>query len=156
RAAIRRLGYTWFTYAFVDVALLTASSLGLIPLWASIPQAIYHWLGLTGFYIALRSGRTLKQREPSLAFEQLLFGVSAIVLSYAISPITRGAALQLLCLALVFDMKRLSSRQLTFAAWGAVALMLVALSLSWMLRPEGFNLRRETLNLMMAGFQLPA
>ncbi len=156
RAAIRRLAYIWFTYAVVDVALITASSLGLTPLWTSIPQAIYHWLGLTGFYIALRSGRTLKRREPSLAFEQLLFGVSAIVLSYAVSPITRGAALQLLCLALVFDMKRLSSRQLTFAAWGAVALMLVALSLSWMLRPEGFNVRREALNLMMAGFQLPA
>lgn len=156
QAAVRRLAYTWLTYGFVDVILVVSAMLGLMPAWAGVAQIACHWVGMAVFYTLLRGGYTLHRRDPSLAFEQLLFGVSAIVLSYALSPMARGAALQLLCLALVFDMQRLSSRQLATAAWGAVALLLVTLLLSWLLRHDDFNLRREVLNLLMAGVQLPA
>ncbi len=155
RTAVRRLAYTWLTYGFVDVILLVSAMLGLMPSWAALAQVACHWAGMAVFYVLLRGGHTLQRRDPSLAFEQLLFGVSAIVLSYALSPMARGAALQLLCLALVFDMQRLSSRQLATAAWGAVVLLLVTLLLSWLLRHDDFNLRREVLNLLMAGVQLP-
>src|SRR5690606_38772188 len=96
------------------------------------------------------------RHDPALTFEQLLFAVTAIVLSYALSPMARGTALQLLCLALVFNMQRLSSRQLSTAAWGALALMLITLGASWVLQPQDFNPRREVLNLIMAGITLPA
>lgn len=155
RAAIRRLAYTWLTYGFVDVILIVSALMGFTPGWASAVQIACHWMGMAVFYSLLRSGRALNRRDPSLAFEQLLFGVSAIVLSYALSPMARGAALQLLCLALVFDMQRLSSRQLATAAWGAVGLLLVTLLISWLVRHADFNLRREVLNLLMAGVQLP-
>lgn len=153
--AIKRLLYTVGTYAVADSLLLVVHQLGVIEWWQWAVQLAYHVAGLLLFYACLRSGRTLARPDPSLAFEQVLFAVSAIVLAYALSSQTRGAALQLLCLALVFDMQRLSARQLRLAASGAVALLALTLLLSCLLFPETVNLRRELLTIVMTAVQLP-
>jgi diguanylate cyclase (GGDEF)-like protein len=156
RQAIKRLTLTWWTYGFADALLLLSMWAGLVTPWAGWLQVAYHWLGMAVFYALIRMGVVKRSHDPALAFEQVLFGISAIVLSYAITPDARGTALQLLCLALTFDMQRLSSRQLATAAWLSVALLTVTLGLCWWLRPESFNMRKEVLNLIMAGVQLPA
>ena len=156
RSAIKRLALTWWTYAFADLLLLIQVWTGDVPAWAGLGQLMYHWAGMGVFYALLRTRFSEHRKESSLAFEQVLFAISAIVLSYALTPQARGTALQLLCLVLAFDMQRLSSRQLVTAACSAVALLCITLGLCWWLRPEGFQMRREVLNLVMAAIQLPA
>jgi len=155
RPGLRRLANTWITYGFAGFLLLIAAWRDFFPDWVAATQIAYHWMGLGAFYVWIRSGRTRDLADPGLVFEQVLFGASAIVLSYALSPQARGASLQLLCLVLVFDMHRLSPRQLHIAAWGAVAMLSATLAVSWALNPEHFRLRRELLTLVMAGVQLP-
>jgi diguanylate cyclase len=155
RLAIKRLVQTWWTYGFAGGVLLLMAWSGSIPAWAAWGQLAFHWAGMAFFYTQIRSGASSQRPDPAMAFEQALFAVSAIVLSYALAPNTRGVALQMLCLALTFDMHRLSSRQLATAACSAVALLLLTLGLAWLVRPESFNLRREFFNLAMAMIQLP-
>lgn len=155
-AALKRLKLTWYTYGFGGMILCLSAAMGLVPVWSALIQVAYHWSGQLVFYARLRSGSSRQHADAGLVFEQLLFGISAIVLSYALTPQARGAALQLLCLALVFDMQRLSPRQLAVAAWGAVGLLVLTMLLVWVLQPEGFQPRREMLNLVMAAVQLPA
>ncbi len=152
QASIKHLCRTWWPYGFAGILLLIQVWAGDIPVWAGLGQIAYHWVGMGSFYVMLRLGSP----HTTLAFEQVLFGISAIVLSYALTPESRGTALQLLCLVLASDMQRLSSRQLLTSAVSAVLLLCVTLALCWWMRPENFQGRREVLNLIMAGIQLPA
>jgi diguanylate cyclase (GGDEF)-like protein len=136
--------------------LLISAWADFMPDWAALVQLAYHWAGMASFYVLIRFNHTLKRTDRAMAFEQVVFAVSALVLSYALSPESRGASLQLLCLALAFDMQRLTSKQLSTAAWSAVALLCITLAITWWVRPEPMNLRREIFNLVMAGIQLPA
>lgn len=157
QASIRHLCRTWWTYGFAGFLLLIQIGTSDIPTWAGLGQIAYHWAGMSLFYALLRFRPPhLLHQEATLAFEQVLFGISAIVLSYALTPESRGTALQLLCLVLASDMQRLTSRQLLTAAGSAVLLLCVTLALSWWARPEDFQGLREMLNLIMAGIQLPA
>jgi diguanylate cyclase (GGDEF)-like protein len=156
RSAIKRLVLTWWTYAFADFLLLISGWAGFIPNWVAYVQVAYHWAGMAIFYVLIRRNYTARRADRAMAFEQVVFAVSALVLSYALAPESRGASLQLLCLVLAFDMQRLTSRQLSTAAWSAVALLCITLALTWWVRPENMNIRREIFNLVMAGIQLPA
>lgn len=155
RKAITRLLYTVGPYVVANGLLLLSQGLGMIEPWQWTLQWLYHAGGLLLFYACLRTGRTLALPDPSLVFAQVLFAISAIVLAYALCSQTRGAALQLLCLALVFDMPRLQARQLRLAAIGAVMLLALTLLLSHLFFPETVNIRREVLTILMAAVQLP-
>jgi hypothetical protein len=150
RSAIKRLVLTWWTYAFADFLLLISAWAGFIPNWVALVQVAYHWAAMATFYVLIRHNYTARRADRALAFEQVVFAVSALVLSYALAPESRGASLQLLCLVLAFDMQRLTSRQLSAAAWSAVALLCITLAITWWVRPEHMNIRREIFNLVMA------
>lgn len=156
RKGLRRLKATWITYGFADVLLVVALWMDDLPAWVCLSQIAYHWLGMGVFYHLIHSGRSLRRADPSLVFEQVLFGVSAIVMTYALATEARAAAMQLLCLILVFDMHRLSSTQMRIAAGAAVLLMMLSLLWSWWQQPQALNARAEVLNLVMAGVQLAA
>lgn len=155
RKAIKRLLYTVGPYVVANGLLWLSLRLGMIEPWHWALQSSYHAVGLLLFYAGLRTGRTLAWPDPSLSFAQVLFAISAIVLAYALCSQTRGAALQLLCLALVFDMPRLQARQFRLAAIGAVMLLALTLLLSHLFFPDTVNIRRELLTILMAAVQLP-
>jgi diguanylate cyclase (GGDEF)-like protein len=153
---LKRLKATWITYGFASMVLLLSWWMGYLPAWVCLAQIAYHWVGMGTFYVLIRNGRTAHRQDPSLVFEQVLFGISAVVLTYSLSPDARPAAMQLLCLMLVFDMHRLSSAQMRMAASSAVVLIMLSLLLAWWRHPEALNARAELLNLLMAGVQLAA
>lgn len=156
RVGMLRLKYAALSYGFGALVLLLSAAMGLLPWWTVLVQVVYHWTGLAVFALWLRSGRAARLAEPTLAFPQLWFAVSAIVLCYALTPQARGAALQILCLALVFNMRRVSPAQISAAAWGALGLMTLLSVASWQFRWVAFNLTHDVLNLLMAAIQLPA
>lgn len=156
RYATKRLMLTWPCYAFADLILCLAASFGYLDPWKAAVQVGYHMLGLTVFYLLLRSGKFEDKDEPTLAYPQVLFGCSAVVLSYALDHAASASALQMLPLILVFDLQRLSMRQLITAMVGTPAALCVVLGLTWVIAPETIQGRRELLDLLAASILLPA
>lgn len=155
RQSVKRLLLTIQVYAFGCALLAFSSRLGLIPAWQVTVQTAFSALGLSTFYVLIRSGFTTRFKDPALTLPQVLFGVCSIALSYAMTELTRGAALQLLCLALVFDMQRLEAKQVRLVSVGAV-LILGAMLLGMQLwAPEALDMRKEALNIAMASVMLP-
>jgi diguanylate cyclase (GGDEF)-like protein len=128
---------------------------GLAPLIPSVLVSAYCALGLLTFYVVFRAGWVRGARDPMLTFPMSLFSVSAIVLSYGLTEISRAAALQLLFLLVVFDMQRLSQRQTNIITFGATGMLLVLLTYMAIEPPAGFDLRKEIFNVAMAGVMLP-
>lgn len=156
RYATKRLMLTWPCYAFADLILSLAAGLGYLEPWKAAVQVAYHMLGLTVFYLLLRSGRYENRDEPTLAYPQVLFGCSAVVLSYALDHAASASALQMLPLILVFDLQRLSMRQLVSAMVGTPAALCAVLGVTWLMAPETIQGRRELLDLLAASILLPA
>ena len=73
---------------------------------------LFNGAGLLGFWVALRSGWTLRFRDYALSQPQMVFAVLSMAGAYAMVPYTRAAALQVMCLVLVFGMFRLSPREI--------------------------------------------
>ncbi|MES2320357.1 MAG: GGDEF domain-containing protein [Pseudomonadota bacterium] len=154
RRAIKRLYL--LTHAYVLIWLLLGVSIwtGYSPVnvWFVV---IYGVIGQAAFYAILRSGFSLALKDPLLCFPQALFGSGAVVLGYALIPFGQGAALQTLFVILVFDLHRLSSRQLAFVASMTVAMLAALVMTRWHLNPAGTDLRQEALNLSMAVLVVP-
>ena len=112
-------------------------------------------LGLSVFYALLRAGLSLKLQDPLLCMPQALFGAVSVVLVYALVPLGEGAALQVLFMILVFDLHRLTSRQIALIATLTVAMIVALVTGKWLLEPASIDLRQEALNLSMALLVVP-
>jgi diguanylate cyclase len=155
REYITRLMRTvWLTV--VAAALLAISTgLGLTPGWATALTVGYSSLIVVGLYTLMRTGVARRWSAPVMTQVQLLLAISAVVVSYGTADIARGAALQLLCLLLAFEMDRLSQRQLITASLLAlVMLCLVSAARVWIL-PGQVHVALEVYDLVMAAFMLP-
>ncbi len=155
RQSVKRLLLTTQVYVFGCALLALSSKLGLIPAWQVAVQSGFSAVGLLTFYALIRSGFTARLKDPTLTLPQVLFGICSIALSYGMTELTRGAALQLLCLALVFDMQRLEAHQVRLVSMGAVLILAVMLCGMLLWAPEGLDLRKEMLNIAMASVMLP-
>lgn len=156
RYATKRLMLTWPCYLFAELILCLAAGFGYLEPWRAAVQVAYHVVGLSIFYLLLRSGRFEDKPEPTLAYPQVLFGCSAVILSYALDHAASASALQMLPLILVFDLQRLNMRQLITAMIGTPAVLCSILVVTWVLAPETIQGRRELLDLLAASILLPA
>jgi len=156
RHGVRRLLWVLPPYAFALGLLAVAVTLGKVEVWHALIMVAYCLGGLGLFYLLLRGGFTATSREPTLAFPQVLFSLGAVGLSYALIALSRGLALQWLCLILIFDMSRLSTRQSRGAAFGGIGLLLSTLLIRWWIEPSGIDLKNELANIAMLGLTVPA
>jgi diguanylate cyclase (GGDEF)-like protein len=126
RRALRRMRLTVPMYLLSGVFTGWTYALGLLPMWAVAVQAVTWTLFVLAFHLLLSSGRVWLRHDPMLVFPQVLCGIASIALCYAVNPAWRGYTLQMLFVVLVFDMQRLSRRQIVLAGWLAVGAMLLA------------------------------
>jgi diguanylate cyclase (GGDEF)-like protein len=155
RQAVRRMLWLLPSYLFADAMLLLGVRLQRIPVEPALFMAGWCALGLLAFYVLLRSGWAAGRQEPYLAYPQVLFNISSVLLAYATIELSRVLALQWLCLTLAFDMHRLSKRQ----SWAATLIAMGGLSLVvahqlWA-HPGRYNVVGETVNILMALVGLP-
>ena len=129
---------------------------GLFPWSAAWLIFAYNITGLVVFYALLRSGWSMRLRDPSLTLEQVIYSFGATINVYVLLPVTRAAALQLLCVILVFGMFTLKPREVIQACAAAVGLLLLTLVLAWFSPPPAFELKRESINVALACIILPA
>jgi diguanylate cyclase (GGDEF)-like protein len=111
--------------------------------------------GNLAFYLAIRSGWSLRLAEPALTVPQMLFALVSLSLGYAINPHVRGALLAVVTLVLMFGAFTLAPAHCRRMGWAAAALLAAAMVWGMMIRPAEFPLRVELLHLLGAIVVLP-
>lgn len=155
RQAVKRLLWLLPSYLFAGAMLVLGVRMGRIaaePAWA---MTAYASSGLSVFYVLLRSGWAAQRSEPNLAYPQVLFSISAVLMAYATVELTRVLALQWLCLTLVFDMHRLSKRQVQLATAIAMGGLSAIVLHELLTHPGKYNVVGEIINIVMACVSLP-
>lgn len=131
----------------VEADLLSPAVAGLL--------IAYELIGFGLLYGLLRSGLSLRLRDPSMAFWQTMLGLSVVVLNYALFETSRDVAMPLLCLVLVFGLYVLSPSQILLAGGWAVAMLLAMLFFMTRLHMPDFDAEQQALNVALAAITLP-
>lgn len=152
---VRRLVLTLPSYFFIAALLLTCAGLGFVQPWQSASVIGYNVAGLGAFYVLVRTGmaKTIA-KDPSLAFQRVMFNVSMVMLAYALIPMARGLALQWLCMTILFDMRRLSALQVRVIAASAYGMLIGTVLLVLELAPSSIDMGAEFVNVAMASVTL--
>jgi diguanylate cyclase len=150
----RLMRSVWLT--LVAVALMGLSSwFGFTPAWALAVTVGYCTVVMLGLYGLMRSSLARHWPAQTMTQVQLFVGITAVVVSYSVADIARGAALQLLCLLLAFEMDRLNQRQLMKASAFAMVMLGLTLLVRVLLWPSQVALLVEVYDLVMAAVLLP-
>jgi diguanylate cyclase (GGDEF)-like protein len=155
RRLIKRALPGFLVYAAMNVLRVVGWALGAIPGEMVVIVAVFDVLGMSTFYTLQRSGYALRLKDPGMTLAQILFALSSIILCYALIEITRGAALQLICLTLVFAMYRLSPRQIFLSGLASVVMLVGTLMALWKLQPQNINMTQQVFNIALAAFIIP-
>ena len=112
--------------------------------------------GMAAFYAAIRSGWSLRFRDPSLTSQQIAFALIAAALGYAQAGPLRGAVFPVLTLILMFGMFQLRAR--SAYALSLLALLLFGLTMGYMAgrRPAVYPPAVEIGHFLMLACMLPA
>ncbi len=139
----------------IDLLRAVGAYLGLISMDRLLIQVFFDVTGLSIFYLMVRLGHTRHFKDPAITLPQILFGLSSVVISYGLIEVGRGAALQMLCVLLVYGMYRLAPRQIMIAGGLTVAMLVgMVIAMSGMAIP-GFDLQEEIMNMALSAVLLP-
>ena len=152
---LERLQVTVLPYCIGLLAAYAGVALKAVPVWSAHALAIWCVGGLVLFWALLRSRLTATWRDPAQIFPQVLFGCGAVVLSYTLIDAARGLALLWLCLLMLFDIHRLTTRQLVLATVGSLTLMAVATLLHDQLHSTHIDLISEWISLGTGAIVMP-
>jgi diguanylate cyclase (GGDEF)-like protein len=155
RVWLRRTLLSGVMYLMFSALRVAGAAHGLLPWSAAGLTSGYEIAGFITIYAVLRSGITRNLRDPALTLLQILLGLSALVLNYALIEVCRTAALPLLGLVLVFGMYRLSPGQILLAGGVTVVMLMIMLMAMWRLHPAGVDVVQQTLNVALAAVTLP-
>lgn len=108
-----------------------------------------------GFYVAIRSGWTLRWRDPALTMPQMIFAIVCAALAYAINPPLRGLMPMVMALVLVFGAFILPPQRCRQLGWLAVLALVTTMMLSMARHPADFPLRIEAFHFLLSALVLP-
>jgi diguanylate cyclase len=156
RKRIQRSMMATPVYAVWMALELYAASRGIISWQVAALLVAYSVVGLLGIYTLLRSGLSQRLRDASLTLEQEVFAMGAILLAYVLVPPTRSAALQVMCLVLVFGMFTLKPREVVIACYFAVGMLAPTALALWGLQAGQFDALHDGVNTLLACLIMPA
>jgi diguanylate cyclase (GGDEF)-like protein len=116
-------------YGVVLVVLWMQVPLGLIARDVAWALTAYIVIGQAVFYALVRSGATLRMKDPGLVVWQSGVALLGVVMGYAVSGSVRGVTLIITVVILMFGTFTLRPRQ--FAALGTVALIALGGVMLW-------------------------
>ena len=155
RQRTQRLSRLLWLSLFSTVLLALGWIADLVPAWSALTVSGVVAFNALALYGMVRSGRCAHWSDSSVAFVQVMASITAVAVTYGLVDLARGAALQLLCLLLAFEMDRLSTRQLWRASLTAVALLCASSLIGLRLAPDGALVGTELYKLLMAAVLLP-
>lgn len=110
---------------------------------------------MLAFYPLVRSGRTAHLPDPALVLPQIALAYVACAMNYVAQPDSRGALLQVMCLAQVFGLLSLTPREVSLGGLTAVLSLVAAWIGGVLWAPEpAFNPSVEALHMATAAFIL--
>ena len=121
----------------------------------AVGLSIFILTGLLAFYVALRSGWSLRWHDPALTMPQMVFAMASLTLAYAINPPMRGMMTMIMALVLVFGAFILPPRRCRQLGWLAVVSLAGVMLLSALLRPTLFEPRVEVFHFVLSALVLP-
>ena len=139
RYRLSRILIAMAVYGFSLLMQLRAVRLG----WAD--QEAAQWLvsfilfGICTFYGLVRSGVSLRWRDPALTLPQMVFGIVSIVLAYQVNPQVRGVLSALAALVLMFGAFTLGPRTCRRLGVFAVAAFGVSMAIAVWRQPQVFQ-----------------
>jgi diguanylate cyclase len=96
---------------------------------AGMAVVVFESLCAAGFYLAIRSGFSLRFKDPLLVLPQMLAAMSVAAYGYVVAPSLRPSLLHLMCVIQIFGMYSLVPRASKQAAIAGVLVLLPAAGL---------------------------
>ena len=96
-------------------------------------------VAVSGFYVALRSGWSLRLADPAMTMPQSGVAIAFLALAYAINAPQRGVLLMLVALVLMFGAFTLSPANCRRHSWYAVAAMGTTMAACALAMPHRFR-----------------
>jgi diguanylate cyclase (GGDEF)-like protein len=155
RLRIQRYMMAAANFVICTIVLAYAVSTGAVDAGHGWWLGCYMMVNVGMFYALLRSGLNLHFADPSLTLPQIMVALVCVVWSYAILGESRGAALILLALILMFGMFNLTAKQTRMAAFFALCAQGLTMLFMATLAPERFPARQEMVNFLFACTSLP-
>jgi diguanylate cyclase (GGDEF)-like protein len=144
-----------FVYLCCSALLVFGLMEATVPRLMGLVLLVYVVLGQSTFYGLLRSGWSLRCRDPGLMLQQNIFALVAISISYAILGPIRGAPLILATQVLVYGMFSLTPRQALGLGAFTVALFGATMGTLSHFDPQGFPPDQERVRFMVLLVTLP-
>lgn len=155
RQAWRRYLLTLPSYGSGLVLLYVGVWLRLFTAAQAHAVALAIVIGALAFGVLIRSGLTLRWRDPLVVLPQVMFAVWVVALAYHLIEVSRAVALLWLALIVVYDMSRLPLRQMVLVIAWATALQIANIWLICWPQPRGNDLINELLSLGCMALLLP-
>lgn len=132
-----------------------AVSLGMADKLQALAMSAFILIGLTGFYITLRTGWSLRWSDPALTMPQMVFAMVSLTLAYGINPPVRGMMTMIMALVLVFGAFTLPPRRCSQLGWLSVVALAVVMLQSAIRAPALFAPRIEVFHFFLSALVLP-
>jgi diguanylate cyclase (GGDEF)-like protein len=155
RLRVARTLMAAYVYLICMFILLRGAFLGMCKEEHAYALIAYMSVGVTIFYLLLRSGWSCRRKDKGLVIEQSLFAITAIVVAYGIVGQARGAVLLLLALVLSFGMFTLTPRQTLAIGGFAVVMLAVVMAVLAQMEPNRFPPQLEVIQFGLAVSVLP-
>lgn len=156
RLRLRRTLMGAGVYFFSLLAQFYSVSAGHTPSGDARALALFVAIGQIGFYVALRSGWSLRLKDPALTLVQMGYASVALAVAYAINPSIRTMWPLAMALVLVFGAFILSPARCLQLGLVAVAALGTSMAWSAWRRPELYPPALEFLHFMFCATVLPA
>ncbi len=131
RQALRRLFLALPSYAGAMLLMYSGAWLNLFPWEQAHVVASFAATGLFGFWLLLRSGATLRWRDPMAVLPQTIFSVLVLALTYHLIEVSRSVTLLWLAVIVIYDMRRLPIRHVIWVIATATTCQLLNFASIW-------------------------
>jgi diguanylate cyclase (GGDEF)-like protein len=155
RLRIQRFMVAAVNFVICTTVLAYAVGTGAVRADEGLSLGTYMMTTVLMFYVLLRSGFNKQFDDPSLTLPQIIVALTSVVWAYAILEESRGAALILLALVLMFGMFNLSARHTRLAALFALTAQGLTMLAMTTMAPERYPVRQELVHFLFACTSLP-
>ena len=158
RIRLRRTLSAALAFSLVLLGQVWLAAMGMADQQLSAVLAIFIFVTLNCFYVAIRSGWSLRYTDPALTLPQMVFGIATLAIAYAINPPVRGLVPMLMTLVLGFGSFILpSDRCKQLGYFSVIALTTISIicasnsPLEYQPRVEAFNVVLSAIALISMG-----
>lgn len=146
----------FYGYSMSSLLLLFAIDIGLVDRQQGLWLLAYIWVGMTTFYVLVRTDLSSRLGNPGMDLPQCLYATAAILWAYVIAGEVRSSVLMLVALVLVFGMFSLKAREVVALGVFTVSSLGVIMAAMVTLDPQHHDARLEFIRFVLAAGTLPA